>query len=98
MATIRVTRPHTMSLDEAKQAAQKVTDKLAEKLDMKSRWEGDHLHFTRSGVDGTLRVTTTDATIEIKLGFMLGMMSGKIEQQANEMMEDVFVKRINKMA
>jgi putative polyhydroxyalkanoate system protein len=86
-----------MSLDEAKQAAQKVTDKLAEKLDMKSRWEGDKLHFTRSGVDGTLAVTTKDATIDIKLGFMLGMMSGKIEQQANEMMEDVFVRRVNKL-
>lgn len=97
MANIRVSRPHTMSLDEAKQAAQQVTDKLAAKLDMKSRWEGDVLHFTRSGVDGKLSVTSKEATIEIKLGFMLGMMSGSIEQQANEMMEDVFVKRINKL-
>ncbi len=97
MANIRVSRPHTMSLDEAKQAEQQVTDELAAKLDMKSRWEGDVLHFTRSGVDGKLSVTSKDATIDIKLGFMLGMMSGSIEQQANEMMEDVFVKRINKL-
>lgn len=97
MANIRVTQAHTMALADAKKAAQEVTDKLAAKFDMKSNWEGDVLHFKRSGVDGTLAVTAKDATINIKLGFMLGMMSGRIEDEAKMMMDDVFAKRASKL-
>jgi putative polyhydroxyalkanoate system protein len=97
MANIRVTQAHSMSLEEARAAAQEVTDKLAAKFDFKSNWSGNTLNFKRSGVDGSLAVTTKEATIDIKLGFMLGMMSGKIEEEAKLMMHDVFVKRASKI-
>lgn len=97
MANIRVTQAHSMSLDEARAAAQEVTDKLAAKFDFKSSWQGNTLNFKRSGVDGSLAVTTKEATIDIKLGFMLGMMSGRIEEEAKMMMHDVFVKRASKI-
>ena len=97
MAHIRITQAHTMSLPHAKKAAQEVTDKLAAKFDMKSKWEGDVLHFKRSGVDGHLSVTKKEATIDIKLGFMLGMLSGRIEEEAKLMMHDVFFKQASKL-
>ena len=96
MAHIRIKQAHTMPLADAKKAAQEVTDKLAAKFEMKSNWEGDVLHFKRSGVDGHLSVTTKEATIDIKLGFMLGMMSGRIETEAKAMMNEVFAKKAGK--
>ncbi len=96
MAHIRIKQAHTMPLADAKKAAQEVTDKLGAKFEMKSNWEGDVLHFKRSGVDGHLSVTTKEATIDIKLGFMLGMMSGRIETEAKAMMSEVFAKKAGK--
>jgi putative polyhydroxyalkanoate system protein len=92
MAHIRVTQAHKLPLEQAKTAAQQVADKLAEKLDMKSHWKGNVLHFTRSGVTGSLAVDAGKAVIDIKLGLMLSMLSGKIEEEARFMMKDVFAK------
>ncbi len=91
MANIHITQAHKLPMAEAKKAAQKVADSFAQKFDVKSSWKGDVLHFTRSGVDGTLKVGEGDAKIDIKLGFMLGMLSGKIEAEARQMMKEVFV-------
>jgi putative polyhydroxyalkanoate system protein len=90
MANIQVTQAHTMPMAQAKIAAQKVADGFAEKFDITSTWKGDVLHFKRSGVDGTLKLGAKDAKIDIKLGFMLGLLSGRIETEAKQMMKDVF--------
>jgi putative polyhydroxyalkanoate system protein len=92
MAHIRVTQHHKLPLAQAKQAAQKVTDDLSAKLDMKSHWKDNVLHFTRSGVTGSLAVDESKAILDIKLGLMLSMLSGKVEAEAKFMMKDVFAK------
>ena len=45
----------------------------------------DRMRFARSGVSGELVVTDTRFDLQLKLGFLLGAYSGKIEEkiQAN---------------
>lgn len=71
MSDIKVKRAHHLSLKEARKVAQKVADDLGEEYDLESRWEGDTVHFRRSGVDGVLQVTASHIDLTVTLGFLL---------------------------
>lgn len=84
MAQISIRRTHGVGLAGAKVAAQKVADDLSQRYGIQSRWEGDVLSFSRSGVEGKLRVSDQDVTLDAKLGFMLSAFRGAIEEHVNE--------------
>jgi len=71
MSDIRYRRDHHLPLKEAKKIAQKAADDLSREYDLVSEWEGDTLHFRRSGVDGSMHVTTERIELSVKLGFLL---------------------------
>jgi len=81
MATVSITRKHTLGLERAKRVSQIVVDKLSEKFGLESAWVGNSLTFTRQGVDGRLDVTETAVDVRIELGLMLAAFAGPIEQQ-----------------
>lgn len=87
MATVEVTREHTLGKDAAKERAQKMADKLAAKLGAECNWQGDELIFQRSGVDGTILVGEDSVNVTVKLGMMLtpmaGMVKGEIDKALN---------------
>jgi putative polyhydroxyalkanoate system protein len=87
---IRIAQPHTLTLASAREAGQKMADKLAAKFGMQSEWNGDVLQFNGSGVSGTLAVTGAEALLEISLGFMLMAFAPKIEEEAERNMRTVF--------
>ena len=71
MSDIRYKREHHLSIKEAKKIAQKAADDLGKEYDLASEWEGDTLHFHRSGVDGHMHVTAHAIDLNVKLGFLL---------------------------
>jgi len=71
MSQIKYKRMHHLPLKEAKKVAQKAADDLAREYDLASEWEGDTLHFRRSGVDGHMHVTAHYIDLNVKLGFLL---------------------------
>jgi len=71
MSEIKYKRMHHLSLKDAKKVAQKAADDLGKEYDLASRWEGDTLHFQRSGVDGHMHVTEHYIDLNVKLGFLL---------------------------
>jgi putative polyhydroxyalkanoate system protein len=90
MSAIVINQKHTLTHKKARAAAQKVADKLAAEYDMTSEWEGDVLHFQRSGVSGRLTLHEHSARIEIKLGFLLMAFAPKIEDEVGRQMRKVF--------
>lgn len=80
MSDIKYVRTHRLSLSQAKEIAQKTADDLAEEYDLRSEWEGDTLHFHRSGVEGHMAVSTEDIALDVKLGFLLRPFKAKFEQ------------------
>ncbi len=88
MATVEITREHTLGKDAAKERAQQMADKLAAKLDAKCSWQDDELTFKRSGVDGSILVGEDNVRVAVKLGMMLtpmaGMVKGEIEKALNK--------------
>ncbi len=90
MADISITQPHTMSLEEARKAAQSVADKLAEEFAVTSRWDQNVLSFQRAGVSGTLALRSAEAHLELELGLMLKGFSSMIEEKLARKMKSAF--------
>jgi putative polyhydroxyalkanoate system protein len=90
MADIHIVQEHTLTPKKAREAAQKVADKMAEDYDLECTWEGDVLRFERSGVSGSLTLAKKQAQMDLKLGFLFSAFSSKIESKISENMQKVF--------
>ncbi|MCQ8896348.1 polyhydroxyalkanoic acid system family protein [Limnobacter humi] len=90
MSDIHAHRTHNLSLDDAKKVAQKLVDQLEKEFQLESRWVGNTLNFTRSGVKGTLDVTDKDVTLDISLGFMLKAFKSKIQSEIDKNLSSMF--------
>jgi putative polyhydroxyalkanoate system protein len=67
MADIEITQAHALSLQQARDAAQMVADRVAAEYDMCAQWEGDVLHFGRSGVEGRLTLQAQQVHVAVSL-------------------------------
>ena len=92
MADIDIRRSHEMSMKDAREAAEKMAAHLGRKFGLKGDWEGDTLHFDRPGVQGSLHLTPRHLKLTVKLGFMLTLMRGPIEQAVQEELDKLFAE------
>jgi len=88
MSKIDIRRKHGKSHKAAKAAVDKTASAIAKKFGIHSEWQGDTMHFQRSGVNGYIKVNKTDVHVTAELGFLLGalkpMIEGEIERQLDE--------------
>jgi putative polyhydroxyalkanoate system protein len=87
MSDIRIARPHGLPVSRAKAAAQAAADELSRKYALTSHWQGDTLHFERSGVQGRIEVSPTQIALEIRLGLLFKMLKPKIERSVGERLD-----------
>jgi putative polyhydroxyalkanoate system protein len=82
---IHITRQHHLGLAEARKLAFRWAEVAEEKLDMECTYEegktSDLVSFTRSGVDGELKVTKDKFVLDARLGFLLGAFKHRIETE-----------------
>jgi len=90
MPSIDITRKHSRPLAEARQAVQRVADHIAKRFDVDCRWEGDTLHFERSGVDGHIQVEAKKIHVTARLGFLLMALQGSVEREINRYLDEEF--------
>lgn len=93
MPDIHIHRPHALGLERAREIAWKWAEEVEEKFDMACTvTEGetsDTVHFTRTGVNGSLIVAPDHFELQAKLGFLLGAFSRTIEQQIESNLDDL---------
>jgi putative polyhydroxyalkanoate system protein len=91
VSAISIKRTHAMSVADAKKIADKVATKLEKDYQLKANWVGDVLNFARSGVNGTLVVSSKDFKIDVKLGFLMAAfkdpIQGAIEENLDKMLK-----------
>jgi putative polyhydroxyalkanoate system protein len=89
MPELKIERAHTLGMEGARLVAQRWREQAEQDWGMAcSSVPGeavDRMRFERSGVSGELTVSETRFDLQIKLGFLLGAYSRKIEEkiQAN---------------
>jgi putative polyhydroxyalkanoate system protein len=89
MATIDVTRSHTLSIDDAKKRAEELAKGMVDKFGISWKWEGDEIHFDApsgkaKGTKGSVQVTDKAIRVQIDLPFMLKMLKGTIAEKVEE--------------
>ena len=90
MPSIDIKREHDRPLAEARQAVQRVADHIAEKFDVSCHWQGNTLHFERSGVDGHIKVSAKQVHVTARLGFLLMAIQGSVEREINRYLDEEF--------
>jgi len=97
MPDIHLTRPHALGLPEARKIAFKWAEMAEEKFDMECTYEEgkteDLVTFTRSGVNGELKVTAERFELDARLGFLLGAFKEKIEGEIVKNLDTLLAKK-----
>ena len=85
MPDIHIQRDHCLGLPEARKLAFRWAELAEEKFDMACSYEegktSDLVSFTRSGVNGELKVTGERFELDARLGFLLGVFKDRIETE-----------------
>ena len=90
MPSIDIHHDHSLPPAKARSAVEAVAIKLGEKFGLDYRWEGDILHFVRSGVDGHIQLLPGGLHVTAQLGFLLSAMKGPIEAQIRRYLDERF--------
>lgn len=90
MSDIKIRRAHALTPKHARAAAEKMSARLGEAFDMQFEWEGEVLHFQRSGLNGQLTFGQKEVMIDAQLGFLLALMKPKIEASIHENLDKIF--------
>ena len=92
MATIDISRSHSLPKDEAKKKAEELAQGMADKLGLVWAWQGDAIEFNApsgvaKGAKGSVQVTDKVVRVQVDLPFMLRVMKGTIEEKINEKLQ-----------
>jgi putative polyhydroxyalkanoate system protein len=89
-ADISITQQHALSLQQAKDAAQQVAERMAAEYEMSPQWEDNVLRFERSGLEGTLIVEAQQVQVDITLGGFFKSFAPMIEDKISRNIAKTF--------
>jgi len=90
MPSIEIRRKHQKPIKEARKAVEHVAEKIAERFDVEYGWEGNTLHFERSGVSGHIALSRGEVCVTANLGFFLSALRGPIEREIHAQIDKEF--------
>lgn len=90
MPSIDIHHDHSKTPAQARKALEEVARKLAERFDMQYDWDGNTLNFTRSGVDGKIKLSPKKLHVTAQLGFLLSALRGPIESEIKRVLGEKF--------
>lgn len=81
MGEICIRRGHALTPQDARNLADSMALRLTARFDLACRWEAeDVMRFERDGVEGVLHLRPGEILIQARLGFLLSLAQGQIEQ------------------
>jgi putative polyhydroxyalkanoate system protein len=93
---IHIQREHTLGLPEARKLAFRWAELAEEKFDMACSYEegktSDLVSFSRSGVNGELKVTGDLFELDARLGFLLGVFKDRIETEIVKNLDELLAQ------
>ncbi|MCS6798777.1 MAG: polyhydroxyalkanoic acid system family protein [Myxococcota bacterium] len=88
MPTIEVRRSHALGKERARQAAERLAQRLRDRIDVRYEWAGDELRFERTGARGHVRVGDQEVHVRIELGMLLVPMKSTIEGKLHRYLDE----------
>ena len=97
MPDIHIEREHQLGLARARELAFKWAETAEQRLSMQCTYEegkaSDRVSFTRSGVNGELRVTPDRFELHARLGFLLGAFKERIETEIVKNLDELLAQK-----
>jgi putative polyhydroxyalkanoate system protein len=89
MATIDITRNHSLAKDAARSQAEELAKTLESKFNLAWKWVGDVIHFEApagpaKGTKGEVHVGDSSIRVAVDLPFLLKAFKSTIEEKVNE--------------
>ncbi|PUE61692.1 hypothetical protein B9Z45_04800 [Limnohabitans sp. 2KL-17] len=93
MPELKIEREHALGLAGAREVAERWREQAEQEWGMACESESgetqDLLRFARSGVSGELAVSATRFDLQLKLGFLLGAYSARIEEKIKANLDEL---------
>lgn len=92
MAEVRVTESHSLTTDEAKKRVNSFEEMIT-KYGVKVNWKGNSAKLSGPGVKGSIDVTSSNATVVVKLGMLAraaGVKADKLEGSIRKRLRTAF--------
>jgi putative polyhydroxyalkanoate system protein len=93
---IHIQRDHSLGLPEARKLAFRWAELAEQKFDMACSYEegktSDLVSFSRSGVNGELKVTGDTFELDARLGFLLGVFKDRIETEIVKNLDELLAQ------
>ncbi|HEX8739919.1 MAG TPA: polyhydroxyalkanoic acid system family protein [Casimicrobiaceae bacterium] len=93
MASISISKRHSLTHRKARDAAERVAQDLEERFDLAWSWEGDEVVFERTGLSGRMHVGAKEIRLDVKLGLLLSALKPAIEREIHVQLESLTVTR-----
>lgn len=90
MSRIHIRRAHDLTRTAAREKVDHVAEVLAKRFDARCEWKGDTLAVTHPQVNGSITLGARDVVVEAKLGFMLAMFKGRIDEELVRVLDREF--------
>ncbi|HET7269176.1 MAG TPA: polyhydroxyalkanoic acid system family protein [Oleiagrimonas sp.] len=90
MSQIDITRRHALSPERTREVIEHIADSLQRKFDVIPRWDGDTLHFARSGVDGFIATQGNEVRVHARLGMLLTPLKPMVEAEIRSKLDEYF--------
>lgn len=81
MSRIEIRRNHGLSRETVREQAESLVEGLSTRYGLRYQWQGDELHFRRTGVKGRVVFDDESLAIHAELGMLLGGLRTPIEQE-----------------
>lgn len=87
MARISISKTHHFSHKKAKEVAERLAKDLERRFDLAWTWEGEHVHFERAGISGSVHVGEKRITLDARLGLLLTPLKPSIEREIHAQLD-----------
>ncbi|GAC1599622.1 MAG: hypothetical protein NVS3B2_00980 [Ramlibacter sp.] len=96
MPDIHIQREHSLGLPQARKLAFRWAELAEQKFDMACSYEegrtSDLVSFSRSGVNGELKVSGDAFELDARLGFLLGVFKDRIEAEIVKNLDELLAQ------
>jgi putative polyhydroxyalkanoate system protein len=92
VSRILLRREHDLTPAAAREKVERVAAVLAKRFDAECEWHGDVLSIKHPTVTGTVTLGKSDIVVAAKLGLMLAMFRGRIDEELERALDREFPK------
>lgn len=90
MPTISIHRPHHLPIGDARDIVDQVAATLRDRFGLDGNWQGDTLHFARTGVQGQIALQANAVDVCAELGMLLAPLKGMVESEIRRKLDEHF--------